>query len=70
MSRLLHDCVFAIVWRSLGTIKTLLREEERRDFLEEVILVARQEVKRYEEARARQEARLRPVGNGKENPAR
>ena len=68
--RLLHDCTFSIAWRSLETIKTLLREENWRDFVEEVMLVARQEVERYEERKAREKARLRPVGKGEENPAR
>jgi hypothetical protein len=62
LTRLQHDCVFAIAWRSLETVKTLLREEEWRDFLEEVMLVVSQEMGRYEEAKARQEARLRPGG--------
>jgi hypothetical protein len=55
--------VFAIAWRSLEVIKPLLREEEWRDFLEEVMLVGRQEIERYEEAKARQKQRLRPTGD-------
>jgi hypothetical protein len=64
MTRLTHDAVFAIAWRLLEVIKPLLREEEWRDFLEEAMLVAQQEIERYEEAKARQEARLKPLGRG------
>ena len=57
-----HDCAFAIAWRVLETIKPLIREEEQRDAVEEFYLIAQQEVERYEQAKARQEARLRPMG--------
>ena len=50
-----RDLAFAIARRTLDVIKCLLREEEYRDFLEEVMLIASQEIERYEEAKARRD---------------
>lgn len=59
--RELNDCSFAIAWRSLELLNGLIREEEKRDFLEEVMLIARQEVERMLAAAERQEMRLHPT---------
>jgi hypothetical protein len=59
-----HDLCFAIAWRVLELVKPLLPEHDHRDFMQEVLEITRQEVENYERARARQEARLRPVNGG------
>jgi hypothetical protein len=59
--RMHHDCAFTIARRVLELVSGLLREEEHRDFVDEVYLIARQELKQYDEQLARQKARLRPI---------
>jgi hypothetical protein len=59
--RLIHDAAFAVAWRMLELVRSLIREEEQRDFVEEGYLLARQEIERMLAARERQEARLHPT---------
>jgi hypothetical protein len=59
MSRLQHDACFAISFRAVDLVRGLIRQEEERDFVEEMFLIVQQELVRYEAAKDRQEARLR-----------
>jgi hypothetical protein len=60
-NRLRHDFCHAVASRVVELFRSLLRDEEARDAYAEVYEVTRQEAETYARAKARQDARLRPL---------